>query len=499
MFLENETESLEFRGGRIYQAGSVLEDFEVTKGLANPDGSLPRIRYWAQSGREERYILAQPEPGRWRVNSSKCPEVRVRYSPLSVTAYLVSPELPLAFIEDQPFYDETDMNFFKIGVEDSAGNPVANNEDFPLTISLTYTDADGNLISPPNSTSSEWVLNPLEDGIWQARESQPVLVPKAETYNVTIKGTAPSANPEQTILTIFEKSGFSFKVLDVRRFKFEIVNPEKKDPPNSVPLNKYESLSQQSNAPIQVDVQLFVKAKKISSAGVLLGASPFHAVMKDSDGKILEEVDLHSEDENGLYSGLFRSLIEKIDAEGEYTINVELVSDGWDANHWQPSNLSDTVTIKRERVEFLEWAIQDSTMRMYGFLVVAVILIVLFARFVWCLTGPLMGTIMLSNRQGARWEEIGSLNFRSFLCRRKLVRSLSSWDRRLGRFIAEPVMDLDESTGKSKRVLDGINIVVKDVRGRILTSNALRDREVDEFEVQDGQDERVEFKIEYRK
>jgi len=501
VWLQDEKQGLKYAGGRVYRGDSVIEDFAVTNGVPAADGTLPRIRFWTSLDQEERYILAQPDPGSWRVTATSCPDVRVRFSPISVTASLLAPSVPLAIFSDPPYFDENDSHLFRVGVEDSAGNPVANNPDYPLNVTLTLTDPEGRSTSPAGSNDSKWILHAVAPGVWQASDKQPVPVQYAGIYKVAIRGTAISSDPSQPERVVFENDDLSYSVLDVRGFKFEIVSPAKTTPPITIPLNRYESLTRQSAEPIRIAVQLMAKGKKLGQDGVLVSENPFHAILKNSKGDSLEEVDLQPVNNEGRFEGIFRSNGSVIDSPGDYVIEVDLVGQ-WDSAHWQPSATSDTVQISRYPVEFVDYVIHyvitDPAVQRTALSIFLAIVLALLSWVTWSATGRLSGTITLYKKEGARWEDLDSFDLGKSLFRRETKRSLTGLDKHLGKLHAKPVVDVEyDDNNKKRKALSGIDLTITDSRRKIVGGGTLSDKGRDDFVVKYGKDGEDEYRVEY--
>jgi len=504
VWLQDEKQGLKYAGGRVYLGDSIIEDFAVTNGMPASDGTLPRIRFWTSLDQAERYVLAQPNPGSWRVTATSCPDVRVRFSPLSVTASFLEPSVPLAIFSDPPYYDENDSHLFRIGVEDSAGNPVANNPDFPLKVTLVLTDPQGNSISPAGSTDSKWILNAVAPGVWQASDKQPVPVQYAGIYKVAIRGTAISSDPSQPERVVFENDNLSYSVLDVRGFKFEIVTPAKTTPSVTIPLNRYESLTRQSAEPIKIAVQLMAKGKNLGQDGVIISESPFYAILKNSNGDSLEEIELLPANNEGRYEGVFRSNGDIVDPPGDYVIEVNFVGQ-WDSAHWQPSITSDTVQISRYPVEFADYVIHyiltDLAVQRTILAIFSAIVLAFLFWVIWSATGRLSGTITLYKKEGARWEDLDSFDLRKSLFRRSTKRTLTGLDKHLGKLRIKPIVsvEIDYDTNKRRNTLSGINLTITDYRGKIVGGGQLSDNDADEFVVQYGKDVQDEYRVEYHK
>ena len=493
----SEEDPLVFRDGQILQGNKVVEDFQETRGQADENSKYPNIGYWANIDSVERYILSKPAPGKWKVSAINCsdPNFKVRYARLSVAANLISPSLPMAVIDEKPFYDEEDENnqiFFEVKVEDSLTHPVDNNPRFPLHVIVKYTDPDGNSVRMPDTGMDEWQLEYQGDGVWRANKNQPILVPKVGTYEVTIRGTSPSADPSLPELIIFEKQNLFLKVLDVRNFRFDIETPNKDQAPIIIPLNVYDNRLKETNKPIDVEVRL--SAKELGEE-ILTSDEAFEARLILENENVIETIYL-TEEEPFVYSGTFRKDTGTIDEEGEYKIKVQLVGK-W-GTKWLPVNIVDEVTIYREKVNKLNAIFENRIVQLTSFSFAALLLIGLVIYFIWMRTGPLSGLVIIYKRLGVSWDELGSIDLRSTINHRRVSIGLRRWHSRLGKLTTIPVMEIDEYENIRTKILSGINIEIYDRRKKLLVSSELFDNENEEFEIHRGENLIDEFKIEYR-
>ncbi len=326
VYFGNEQEPVyTIKNGQVFDNNNdVVEDFRSTDGKVT-DGQRLLIEYWAEIERSEHYVLHFPDVGRWRIDSLDCPDVKARYQPRIIGVDLVSPSISLPAYEDAPYYEVQQPVFFQAQLVDDGGNSILEDPNYPLDVTLTYSDPEGNLV-PSSEGADEWQLSSIGDGVWESEN--PILVPLPGQYIIEVSAQTNSPDPtaQQTIIQLTDRQEFSMTALDIGRFYFDVTVPEKDA---ALPLNKVIKQVKQGE-PVSVKVQVYDKDGEIlETKGVIIDSKPFVASLVHVESQtVIESIALSETGEPGAYAGTFREGdLQTIDPAGEYQISVDFVGE----------------------------------------------------------------------------------------------------------------------------------------------------------------------------
>lgn len=323
-------------GGRVIQGQATIADY-----LAD--------------GPNERYVIADVQPGAWRVlveNGICRRDVDVRILPLEARGRIVSPMAS----EEVPQYDELPysdplnpavLNYilesYPSPSQDSSqsgAQPLQIMPEFPLTVTGT--------IKNPAEESTTLEMQRQRDGSWQS--TQPIPVPVAGRYQWEIAAIAPDG-AQTGMVTIRSDSG-EFVVTPVERFGFQLLSPQ---PGDQLPLNAVGQ-GQVAALPVEVVVQVLDEAGAPMAADLVATlvkqpASLFTATIRSDLGDIVQEAPMTYNAVKNVFEASLRQADDlqqgMLDPAGSYSMVAVLNPKGYERLKYRPENISQRTTIER--------------------------------------------------------------------------------------------------------------------------------------------------------
>lgn len=183
-------------------------------------------------GANETYTILNPYPGVWNMSTSNPSGLDVYYEPIEASFRETAPFNQMPQYDRVPFYNESDPRFLEFTLRDDNNNgaviPQSDKEIFKIDVQARVTDPAGNVID----YSLLW--NPDSQSF---RSEQPLQVPLAGAYKLSIVGTTLTREGEPVVETanesqIFDKTTTLFSIdaefigLDVIPIEFISVLPE---------------------------------------------------------------------------------------------------------------------------------------------------------------------------------------------------------------------------------------------------------------------------------
>lgn len=323
-------------GGRVTQGQAIIADYVA-------------------DGPNERYVIADVQPGAWRiiVENGICQrDVDVRILPLEARGRIISPlaSIEIPQYDDIPYSDplnpavlsyilETNSSPNQAG-QQSEVQPLKIIPEFPLTVSGTIKNPGGKI------TPLEMQRQP--NGSWQS--TQPIPVPVAGRYEWEIAAIAPDGAQTSTV-TIRADSGF-FTVTSVERFSFRLLSPQ---PGDQLPLNLVGQ-GRVVALPVDVVAQVLDKTGNPMSANLVASllkqpTGLFTTTIRSDLGGIVQETPMAYNSVKNVFEVSLRQPGDLqqgiLDPSGGYSIVVALNRSGYDYLKYRPEEISQRTVVDR--------------------------------------------------------------------------------------------------------------------------------------------------------
>lgn len=294
----------------------------------------------------ERYIIARPEPGPWRIQGNNCEAVQATYELITVDAELQSAPEQIQANAITPYTVNNPDNYVTLQLLENGITPFSILDDYPLSICgritpVTATDMIG------GDTCLDFETTNLELGLY--RSMIPLPAPAQGTYNLNITGTFQSLGYEQTgdNITLFELQ-HNYQTIPPQDIELVLIQPEETPTIPIVPFETEQDLLQtvtvaarlQSTNGSSIDVTDVWRANQDLSEIVL-------AQLLGSQGEIIETFPLISNDEQ-----IFTADVnfEQTLPTGEYAIRIAVSETGlssYDSGKYQITTTSAQIPVER--------------------------------------------------------------------------------------------------------------------------------------------------------
>ncbi len=348
------------------EQGREPEDVEVTLQYTGPlaPASLRRgeaisgqavIEDYVADGPNERYVIANVQPGAWRVlveNGVCRRDVDVRILPLKARGRIVSPLASTAIpqYDVTPYYDSDNPAHLSYALEvnppaGASGQPVEAQPlriipEFPLTVTGTIKSPAGDVVT----------LHMLRepDGSWKS--SEPIPVPVPGQYRWEISAVAPTGAQTGTV-AIRTDSG-DFTVTPVERFRFQLLSPQ---PGDQLPLNAVGQ-GQVVATPVDVVAQLLNRdgdplRPEIIAALLKPSTNLFTATIRSDLGDIVQEAPMTYNSVRNVFEASLRQPGDlqqgMLDPAGSYSVVAAINPQGYERLKYRPDDASQRTAIER--------------------------------------------------------------------------------------------------------------------------------------------------------
>jgi hypothetical protein len=313
------------------------------------DGGFNVNEHYSE-GSNERYVFDFPYPGIWRLESDSCDGIDAYYEPIQLdlsTAlkpvnlwngkeFLAPETSTLPQYELSPYYNVDKQFHLTCEMRDTGGNVVAD-ADLPALgaqVVATVTQPDGNKVDYP----MVWVA-----GEKMFRTADPLKVPHAGDYQVSVKGTAPykeipygpvsgqdMASVFSRQLDLFHHEGIQFSAFEVAPLTVEILQPVPDQVLDPIHLDLVSGGFEWPLvvSPIETRMRIrYENGSPVTDANILTDTGKIYASLRsgnDPEADPLTTITLmQNPNVPGEYIGRFDGYIE----EGDQTLKVELTGD----------------------------------------------------------------------------------------------------------------------------------------------------------------------------
>lgn len=339
---------------------------EVIQGSANIDD-------YTADGPNERYSIANVQPGAWRVlvtNGVCRRDVDVRILPLAARGGVLSPlaQDGVPQYDTAPFSDPVNPAYlnYKLETNPPSGEtgqqsiePVKILPDFPLTISGT--------VKGPQGDVQQLDLQRQADGSWQSTEPMPV--PTAGQYEWEIAAIAPNGAQTGTV-AIREDSG-SFTVTPVEHFNFKVLSPQAGE---QLPVNEVGG-GRVTAVPVVVQAQVVdatgaPMSQEVIDSLLVKNTGLFSVTVRSDLGDVAQTIPLAYNSVKNIFEASVRQEADlaqgALDPAGSYSIDVEINPKGYQRLKYRPDSDNIRSTIERYTVipvavKTIPTAVQAST------------------------------------------------------------------------------------------------------------------------------------------
>lgn len=231
------SESVDFKLSYTDAAGQV---HSIQGGQATPGFTLDPDNGYYKFGANETYTILNPYPGIWSMSTSNPSGLDVFYQPIEAAFRQTSPITQTPQYDREPFYNVDDPDYLEFTLFDDAnGGAVVTQAEkalFAIDVKAVVTDPAGKQV--------EYTL-PWNNPTQSFKTDQPLQVPLAGAYNLTITGTTRRHEGEPVVDTanetaVFDKPFTLFQVntqftgLDVTPVQLESLTPQAQQNAGSV-------------------------------------------------------------------------------------------------------------------------------------------------------------------------------------------------------------------------------------------------------------------------
>lgn len=293
-------------------------------------------------GPNESFVIANPSPGYWRVDTggnAECKDLDVRFIPTAIQHKVLapSPNQVLPQLPEAPFYDEDAPILFTYEVTEGTNTnvPVREISGYPLTLLLTVKAPSGDVVTWASGEST-CKLERQVDNRFQC--PWPILTESSGSYAWALTATTPSFRPNEVEHIVFTDEG-QFNVGEVDRFGFVITEPITE---TEYPVNRIDG-NQSLAIPMSLHVQLVDDAGAPLDPRIVVATTDqpvFNVkVLNEKGDVILEERTIstaHYDPQSGTFTiPLRENNSAPPDAAGNYRVQVSL-TDNIRQNQYYP-------------------------------------------------------------------------------------------------------------------------------------------------------------------
>ena len=383
-----------------YLAGAVLDVYKVGEGYdvivnygpksitaGTGDTDFFGVQQYSEFGAIEHYRFSLPPAGLWTVDASDCRGVQASFIPFTADVQMVEPQgiLPQYNLNGENF-DAQHPNYLKFKVVDQVNNLILkNNPDYPLSISATITDPDGEKFTTTSFTYRE-------DGTWEGTDAVPVQAIGTYIVDITASATCvvdpedPENCPTPTF-EVFRKSDFSYSVGEVSLFNVEISSPANGD---TIPLHGTLIQERLADQPVKVIVQLTDSQGIPIARDTVLPASPsMEQIIRASlsSGNEIQEIFLLPDlSDTSKFIGEF-TLPTVV---GQYNLVVEVTD--YNFEQYRPYQNPVMVTFTRRDPLLQNPVFYKILSGLLGLMILGVIIAIIYSR-----TNPVRGRLEFTN------------------------------------------------------------------------------------------------------